>query len=243
MVLSSGIAFSLSLYPYLIYVLGRFKLPEAGFVKSLPYLISFFAVAIIFYVAHKVPDSLLYQVPQILEQTGLFFQFPQWIITTTVIILMLPNVLCLAGNFNLVRELFQIDKVSLVQLHELHKRYTHFLLFSSILLVFGVVCSSLLRLSLLNALPGTFEYLFPPQFVLSYALVFSVFLILFYLPTELVFRAKLEPIKLEANERELKKIEKMESQTNIFKLALSLLAPVISGILIEVLKSLSANPS
>ncbi|XOV94428.1 MAG: hypothetical protein ACFHWX_06925 [Bacteroidota bacterium] len=207
--------------------------------KVIYFLISFISVSIVFVVGQFSAHGRIFAITTLIEYTGILFKNPIWVLGILTGFMILPNWFCLGGNFAIISKVLTTKNITLESLVHYHSRFSFFLIVSSILLVFGVFSSTFLRLSVLDHFSSQYGFLFPSQFVISYSIVFTFFLLVFYLPGELVLRDKFNTIKHGLSEEELKQLDDVLSRLNIFKLGVSLLAPILSGFLLETLRIFS----
>lgn len=238
-IISLGISLAFSLIPFLnhlIQLTGN-DLTMLRFYSTIG--LAILSSVLIFYMGQRSAVGRIFAITNLIEYTAILFKHPHWVLNGATGLILLPNFFCLGGNFMIVDKLLDdTRKIDFKSLIYYHKLFSQFLVISAVLLVFGVLSSSLLRMSVLDVLPSDMSYLFPAQFVISYSLIFTFFLLIFYLPGEFLFRHKLSIIKEGATENELIRIKEIESKTNVFKLGISMLAPILSGILLESLKTL-----
>ncbi len=119
-----------------------------------------------------------------------------------------------------------------------------YLSFSAGMISFSVITSSFLRKSLLAVMDaGTFQ-LFPVEFIFAYGVSFTLVLAIFYLPIYYHLRLKGESLKKEFLDMNLdKEHEEMansvftitEKGISNFKVALSILSPLITSILGDII--------
>jgi hypothetical protein len=175
--------------------------------------------------------SHMFSAADVISITGIMFDHAAWTMLAISLLIISPNFLALTGNFRIVMQM-NAD-LSLEDHILLHKKFTRFLIISSMILVLGVVTTTYFRLSVLGFFPVDYGYLFPDQFVFAYSLVFTFSLVLLFLPVDLAFRYQLFQRKKSASETESKIIDHLLAQGSIFKLGFSLLAPVIANILLD----------
>ena len=227
-----GIAFALAMLPHLIYYFLQIKSRK----KWLALVASFLSISVVFYFAHYSTSHLSLLPPRIMTLGKLLFYSDDWILPLLVSIYLIPSLFALAGNFMITNVLTRYyvskKKASLKRLLTLKKQSFWLLTASSIMLVMGIVTSSLLRESILTAVGPAHDYLFPFEFVLAYSMSFTFFLLIFYGPGNVLLGELIAKKKEEAL-REGQKPLAAFSVRESFELSLSILAPVISGLLIE----------
>ncbi|TRX58436.1 hypothetical protein FNH22_13910 [Fulvivirga sp. M361] len=227
-----GIAFALAMLPHLLHYFLQMKNNK----KWLALLASFLSISVVFYFAHYSTSNLSLLPPRIMTLGRLLFYSNDWILQLLVSIYLIPSLFALAGNFMITNVLtrYYVSKkrASLKKLLKLKRHSFWLLTASSVMLVMGIVTSSLLRESILTAAGPAHDYLFPFEFVLAYSLSFTFFLLIFYGPANVLLGELIAKKKEEATS-EGQKPSAAFSVRESFELSLSILAPVISGLLIE----------
>jgi hypothetical protein len=119
-----------------------------------------------------------------------------------------------------------------------------FLFVISILIIFSVVTTSLLQQALNNVLKIDDFVFFPHEFIFAYGLVFSIFLAAVYIPVYHNLKVNGEKIVSYLNEsneiynisdNEINQLELNENPLQNIKVSLTILAPLLTGVLSEIL--------
>jgi len=133
----------------------------------------------------------------------------------------------------------QEQKIVAAKFYLLRSQLKFFLMIDAILIVFSVLTTDALRRSILGEISvGHGRDLFPKEFVYLYGLLFTFYLAIFYMPVYYRLKAKGQamfsefPSVTEPDNKEFAAIFLMqESPLDSFKVAFSILAPVISSLL------------
>ncbi|MEL7003328.1 MAG: hypothetical protein AAFN93_11420 [Bacteroidota bacterium] len=232
-----GIAFSFGMTP----LLGYFFFTMESTRKIHAGIAALAGMVLVFFFAHFGSNGIILLPPRIMELTHLLYFENEWLLQTLVGAYMIPPLLSLASNFVILDELVQYKTgkkdVEPKRLLKLKKSLFWLLSASSVMLVMGIITSSLLRETVISAVGNENANFFPSDFVLAYSIVFTFFLLLFYVPGNLLLGDILSSNRFGANTSEQKKDSNNGySNKESFELSLSILAPVISGLLIEWLK-------
>jgi len=190
----------------------------------------------VFAMAQLSAGGRIFGIAKIIDYAGIMFENPGAVLGVVTVFIMSPNFIAVPANFLIAYKLEKEDDLHSQIL--LHKRFTQFLTISSVILVFGVITPTFLRLSVLGFFPSQYAYLFPSQFVFAYSLVFTFSLAAIFLPVEFAFRNRFIKKKKEATEGDKELIDKVLSQVSIFKIGLSTLAPVLVNILLDGVNSI-----
>lgn len=202
----------------LFFGLATLSIIAVGIISHLPaekYLTSTFAVMI------KTRSLLLHPSRDIGITVGVFF---------------LPPLIALAGNFRFLKmAALGFDKMKEIDVFKAHRVYMIYLVVASVLLVSAVITTSLLRLSLLSVISEDIHWLFPKHFVIVYGLCFTFFLILFYLPSHLLFMEKLYDLKLRDDNNGIETMYIKYSSYNHIKGLVTMTAPLLTGVVMDLL--------
>lgn len=173
----------------------------------------------------------------LLNAANILFIYPGWVLGGISALSLIPNFICLHGNYCIVTDVLKSGKnYDIKRLLAIHGIYSKFLATASLFLGFGVLSSHYLRLSVLDVVTIDAYYLLPQQFVVVYSLVFTFFLILLYLPGELLLTSKITSKKRSLNDEERENVGETITKQSIFKTGLSLLAPALLGLILEAFK-------
>jgi len=177
----------------------------------------------------------IYLPTNIFDHAIRFFHHPQLIFDLIVITMLLPSAIATIGYFLLMglitSQLQGRNRIADILQH--YQLFNKFLLASSIMLVLGVITTSLLRLFVLELIKPEYHAVYSIQSVIVYGLIFTFFLVLFYVPGAVLFYGKFQDLKTDADQETKERIENELSQRNYFKMALTLVAPFASSLLLE----------
>jgi len=228
-----GMGFAFGMCPLL------FAYWRSGKGKWLALLSAVLAIVVVFASAHLWHLHLILLPATFMELSRTLLYPNTWLLNTFTIGFLVPPLLALAGNFMLTGRLLAYHHYNrgfrLGHLLAIKRQSMWLLVASSVMLVFGIITSSLLRQTVLEAAGAGNSFIFPEQFVTAYSLVFTFFLVIFYLPGNLVLYRLIGKIKrggTAVNAQAAKAYSVKES----FELAIAIGAPVISGLLLELLK-------
>lgn len=192
-----------------------------------------------------------------MEWLSVLLHNPTAVLWTAIVIGFLPAVLALCGQLLVSAATERLappsDNDSPESLERLADRFERlrgtlrlFLMTVSILVVMSVLTTDALRQALKNVVTGQGVELFPPQFVYMYGLFFAIILASFYLPVYYQLRAHgrwlIERIRAgELPERtdaksSLQRLQLHESALDNLKTALSIVAPLLSSFLPELIR-------
>ncbi len=236
MIVSIGIGIAFACWPLTIGGVQRISGKESLLHWIIYILCALLSTAIIFAIAQLSAKGRLFPITKLIQYTDIMFDSPFVVLGWVTALIMSPNIFCLTGNFMVLRQAIKEEHVSGIL--RLHRHFNQFLTVASILLVFGVLAPTYLRLSILDFLPAKMDYLFPKQFVMAYSLVFTFFLVIFFLPVELIFRHRFAQLKEISNTEERNQIDQLLSGSNVFKMSVSFLAPVLANIFLDSVTSL-----
>ena len=239
LLIAMTVSLSIAILPFLYHITSELishlnKATSVGLTALAVLLLS-----LVFIISGGGGSDIVISGKKIMELTGIMLKHPKYVLTPLVIIMFLPSLFCLRGNLLVIfRLLTHTSELSIPEIVDLHKLFSKMLVISSISLVIAVVTTTLLRMSILELLPTNAAYLYPPQFVGAYGLIFTFFLIIFYLPGEYLLRIMVAQKVTVLPKEEAEAVESTIDTQSIFKLGLSILAPIIMGLLSEVLKFL-----
>jgi hypothetical protein len=229
-IISITIALSIAVLPYIYILLKSILLNTSHRLFIGLAILSSILMPIIFVVTSYFNANIIVSGVALLQSNLLLFKSPELTLNIIILIMFIPNFMCLHGNLMINWNLTKLsDSQSAEKVRQLYKNYSTLLIIVSISMVLGVVSLSLLRLSFVEMLPEHIASEFPEQFILAYALTMSFFVILFYLPTEIHFS---QIFKSESFQKDSHGITKEQS---VFKIALSMLSPMIIGVIMELL--------
>lgn len=237
-VISIAIAIAFALIPMLLYLLKSVSNNMSRKTVYIYSIVALFSFGITFAFAQFFGFGKILTITELIKYSNILFSRTQIVMICIPIILLIPCVLSLIGNYMIVSQIVKINSQTEIKtLIALHKKFSTFLVVSSVMLVFGVLSPSLLRMSILEIIPANLFYLFPKQFVISFSLIYTFFLILFYMPVELLFRNKFVDIKFKLDENEKEELDEILSKMSVFKIGLTIFAPIISTVFMESLKA------
>ncbi|WP_417602120.1 hypothetical protein [Owenweeksia hongkongensis] len=200
-------------------------------------VLSLLTIVLILGIAQFSAQDRIVSTVGVLQATNILFQYPGWVLGGISALSLIPNFICLVGNYCIVTDVFKNEEgYGITKLLDIHRIYSKFLVTASLFLGFGVISSHYLRLSVLDIMPEGATYLLPQQYVVVYSLVFTFFLILLYLPGEVLLTSKINAKKLGLSEEVKKNIGETISKQSILKTGLSLLGPALIGLILEVFK-------
>ena len=231
MLISIGIAVGLASIPISSFLLMDISSKDTRKQVVISFIASLVSLFMVFVMAQFAGKEKLLIIPRTIDLTGIMFDRPEVVLGVVTGLIMLPNIVCVAGNFYIFSRIKKVANVD--EQIKLHRRFTQFLTITSILLVFGVLTPSYLRLTVLGFFPEGYDYLFPKQFVFAYSMVFTFALIILFLPVELAFRFRFNELRESSTMKQKSQIDSVLSQTSVFKMGLSLLAPVIANMFLD----------
>jgi hypothetical protein len=192
-----------------------------------------------------------------MEWLSVVLHNPTAVLWTAIVIAFLPAVLALCGQLLISAATERLvppsDGDGAESLERLADRFERlrgtlrlFLMTVSILVVMSVLTTDALRQALKNVVVGQGVELFPPQFVYMYGLFFAIILASFYLPVYyqlrthgrwLIERIRASELPEHADtENSLQRLRLHESALDNFKTSLSIIAPLLSSFLPELVR-------
>lgn len=236
--ISISVGLSLAIIPYLIMLIREYEMKSPVYIHLKIGVLSVLSISLIFNVTSLATRNMIINVVDIISTTNILFDNSETIITVIIAILFVPNIFCLHGSFIIVSTLFKnLSKTNLDQIREFQNKYSQFLYISSVALVLGVITTSLIRYSILDVLPENLQFLMPKQSVASYGITLTFFLILFYLPGELLISKLLQDAKAKKAADDSTSVKDNKEQS-VFKIGLTMISPALIGFLLDGFKFL-----
>ena len=234
-VVSMGISLSIAFIPWFYAEYRqRFNFLSKK-VKSLYALLAFLSIVAVFFVAHFPANDLMLQPTQIMADAHIMFaDLGEEVMGTLIFLQFIAPLAALFINFLVLHhtavKLKSDELLPVARLSELQSFAQNLLLVSSLMLVFGIISTSLFRKSILGFFDAA-PQVFPKEFVIIYGCIFTFFLFVFYTPTQLALN------KLAQKHSHLSMSDADASKgvvnNKLIASVLSFLAPLLSSILLE----------
>lgn len=252
--ISVMIACSLALSPVLIKLIRDiyqlFGLRRIYLIKA---VLGALLIGVFINQTNKVPFVLV--LFKILYKAKILISHPYWL-TSLIMICMVAGLIAIAGQLmvnyavtKLPENIFELDaaqqKKEVARFMLLRSSLKFFLMTDAALIVFSILTTDALKRAVfqeIKILNVPAHELFPQEFVYLYGVVFTLYLALLYLPVYYRLKYKGESMVQSLNtasEPDAKLAESFlirESPLESFKVALSILAPVVSSLLPELIK-------
>ena len=225
-----GLSLSYALLPFLIRIFSSLSTSRNRKIIALG--VSFLGVLLLLGINNFSQRDIVFTPPAIMEKTGVMFGDDAWIMPIIVILYLIPAWLALAANILLgIESIEKKSDTEFERVHEFRTKYLFVLRSASIILVFGIITTSLLQQSILAVIGEKYTILFPDEFVIVYSLNFTFFLVVFYLPVGyLILIQNLQ----QESKSERSKEKKFDFR--MLELLISTFAPILTGIMVEVFK-------
>jgi hypothetical protein len=205
--------------------------------------------AALFYLAHR--DAYLVPAAEWLQRLSLFLQHPAWTVRAILVVAFIPAIIALWGQLLVSAAVDRLapgkdaDAGAIAQLAgrfaQLRAALRFFLTSVAILVVMSVVTTDALRRALLNAVHAENLDIFPREFVYMYGFLFALVLAIFYLPVSFHLRARGRWLRdqlsspgqptTEETKAALQSLDAAESPLDNLKTAISILSPLITSFL------------
>lgn len=240
LIISIGIGFALALIPYLISQLAKLyrEVSWRTFISATSSAV--LTALLVLFMSQISAEGNVYRITDLLEHLNILFNNPKTILLIITSIFLVPNLLSTGGAFIIIAKVLRgRANMTMIELQQLNNKYSLFMIISSIMLVFGVLSGTFLRASVLEYLPATYHFLYPNQFVITYSLIFTFFMIIFYLPGELLLRNRMTEMKAGLSEEEIQHFEQTNSSYSLYKTGISILAPLLSTMVLEGLNNIT----